>query len=1398
MADQGGIEAVQLFIPMDRRLALIRGAALPERTSGAVLFADISGFSLLTAALARDLGAQRGAEELTRHLDRVVGALSAEAQRFHGSVIGFSGDGITCWFDDTGPSTDGCARATACALRMQRVVAALPPITSTSEEPIVVGVKVALAAGPVRRLLVGDAAIQKLEVLSGSTLNRMADAANHASRGEVVASREVIDRLNAAAIAGTWQPSAKNPDLLAIRSLSTPVPEAPWEVSAAIADETARPWVAAPVYERTRVGKGEFLADLRPVVTMFLRFTGLDYDTDPDAGDKLDAYVRWVQTTVEHYGGNLLQLSVDDKGSHLYIVVGALQAYEDALLRAVSAACQLRIPPADLRFIRASQIGISRGRVYAGAYGGALRRVYSVLGHEVNVAARLMELAAAGEILITGRLEKAAGRDFDLEDRGETALKGIAEPCRVFAVRGPRLAPASSPTSDDHLTQVAGRDVETKVLEQHLRTVVAGASASVIIEGAAGIGKSLLVASFVHHVRNEGVSVCVGAADAIARSTAYHVWRDVFVGLLDLPASGGDAADGERTLRAVESKVASFDTPLTHLSPLLGSVLGARFADSPLTAEMTGKVRADNTNDLLVAILQATVRRAPLVIVLEDAHWMDSASWALLQRVRREVAPLLLVISARPLTQPPAEEYAALLRAPTTHLLQLDALSRDDTKALLCRHLGVSSVPAPVLDLIFAKSDGHPFFSEVIGSSLLDADLIHVRGGVCYLSPGTTLESFEAPDTLEGVITSRIDSLGSAEQLTLKVASVIGRAFGFGMLRHTHPVERDERALGRQLDHLTELEMLLEASGTDLEYLFKHVITQEVAYGLLLYRQRRELHRSVAQWYEEHSGDELSAHYPRLAHHWSRAARDEAVDREAVEKALDYLEKAGEQALNAYANEEAVRFFTEALELRSQHAAAGDRISAAKAPLTDPQQARWHHRLSLAYQGLGDLGHCREHAQQGLALLGRPIPPSPTRLFLGVLGQVGWRLATRFARHRAATGSTVQPQDETMRQVAELYIPLARVAYHTNDPLNSLYVNTTKLNLMERLGPSPELAESYGSIGVTLGVFQLHRRADRYVRRAVEVARGSRHSGGLVTAHVISSVYLIGVGQWRRVQEHLEEGRHICEELGDHQQWGDCMAIMADAAFLEGDTARAVRLYEELLAAAQRRNNHLQELWAIRGKATAALREGDPGEAAALLEHAVVLLEDTTDHPTRIDMVGLRAAARLRLGQWEEAHRAACEAAALIAKISPPTAYPQYHGYAAVAETCLELLRRSRQDAALSGIAAAVEKEAKQALRDLHTYRRVFAIGRPQAWRYQGLYEQLLGNDKKARKAWERGLASATTLGMPYEIGMLHYLLATAATATATERARHLARAADSFEALGSARLSEMVEGQRD
>ncbi len=257
-------------------------------------------------------------------------------------------------------------------------------------------------------------------------------------------------------------------------------------------------------------------------------------------------------------------------------------------------------------------------------------------------------------------------------------------------------------------------------------------------------------------------------------------------------------------------------------------------------------------------------------------------------------------------------------------------------------------------------------------------------------------EDLTLPDTLQAAITNRIDSLNPSQQLTLKVASVIGRIFAFRALEAIHPIEADRSALPDYLETLTRLSLtMVESEAPDLAYIFKHAVTQEVAYNLMLFSQRRLLHQAIAEWIEKNYEKNIEAYYTLLAHHWSQAAEtSEALrDGRALYKAVEYLDKAGEQAMQNYVNQEAVQFFSQALELDQKLSGpeAGQVARDRKI-----RRARWHSRLALAHYGLGSLPDCNRHVHESLRLLENPMPRSTFQIALGLVPQIIRQVFHRF------------------------------------------------------------------------------------------------------------------------------------------------------------------------------------------------------------------------------------------------------------------------------------------------------------------------------------------------------------------------------------------------------------------
>ena len=629
----------------------------------------------------------------------------------------------------------------------------------------------------------------------------------------------------------SWRIASTNaqPGFAVVGRLLEVVAPQPWlPLSRPLDAQIARLWLLPDVYQRLQAGMDEFLTELRSAVALFGHFAGLDFDCDEGAGVKLDSYIRWVQQVLLRHHGALMHVTLGEKGNFFYATFGAPLGHERDLANALAAALVLREPPAEFAWLEPSQIGITRGTMRAGAYGGKTRRTYGVLGDEVNLAARLMMSAQPNQILVTERIVAQAANEYEFDEVGALALKGKRELVPAFALRG-RVPPAALPTQARHAaatndTGIVGREAERRVLYEHLDALKNhGRGGVVLIEGEPGIGKSRLVAELRIQAQARGITSFLGSGSADEHATLYYVWRDIFSHMLDLNVLTEPSQRRRHLFDLLED-----EPDLLELAPLLNTIMLLELPDNAVTAPLVGQARAERTREMLLMFLRRSTERSPKVIVLEDAHWLDSASWLLAVEVRRLLPRALLVISSRPI-DPLPPIYQDLLNHSTARRMQLAALTAADSLELVCQRLGVRSLPPPIAALIREKAQGNPFFSEELISTLRDADYLTNSDGECVLTgDADALELLAFPDTVQGVISSRIDHLTPIQQLTLKVASVIGRHFDFATLCAIHPVERETAQIEA---HLTILEQLqhtrIDLSEPDLAYTFKHVITQE-------------------------------------------------------------------------------------------------------------------------------------------------------------------------------------------------------------------------------------------------------------------------------------------------------------------------------------------------------------------------------------------------------------------------------------------------------------------------------------------------------------------------------------------------------------------------------------------
>src|SRR5919199_624384 len=894
------MERPEAYIPIDRRLAIARGEELPDRSEGAALFADISGFTPLTEALVRALGPQRGAEELPRQLNLIYDALIAEVDRYRGSVIGFSGDAITCWFDgDTG------LRATACALQMQQAMEQFAAVPIPDGSTATLAIKVAVATGPVRRFLAGDPEIQTIDVLAGATLDRLAGAEHHASKGEVVLAMQDGSALCDEVSVVEWRADEETGQRLAVvDALAAPVAPAPWPRLSpdALHDEQVDPWLLPPVSERLRSGLGEFLTELRPAVALFLRFGGIDYDADAEAGAKLDSYIRWVQGILVHYGGFLIQLTVGDKGSYLYAAFGAPLAHGDDAIRAITAALELRVPPPELNFIQNVQIGVSQGRMRTGAYGGVTRRTYGVLGDHVNLAARLMQNAPPGEVLVSAAAHKPAAEAFTWESLPPLRVKGKSEPVNVFRVVGTKDRHAVRLQEPRYGIPMVGRQAELVLFEQKLAEVLAGQGRIVAITAEAGMGKSRLLAELIRLASAQQLTVYGGECQSYGTHNSYLVWESIWQAFFDLD---GTASLDEQVQR-LEAQLAAIDPALVARLPLLGVALNLPIPDNDLTRSLDAKLRKASLEALLVDCVRARAQAGPLMFVLEDCHWLDPLSHDLLEAIGRAIAdlPALIAIAFRP---PEHEQLEAprVTQLPYCTVVPLTDFTPEEAAQLIglkLAQLGDSGaeLPAAFVERITQRAQGNPFYIEELLNYLRDLEIDP--------ADERALERLDLPTSLHSLILSRIDQLGEHQKITLKVASIIGRLFQFAWLWGVHPQLGEPPRVRADLDALSRIDLTpLDQPEPELTYLFKHIVTREVAYESLPYATRSVLHGQLGAFVERQYAQTLDQYVDLLAYHYDLSQNEP--------KKREYLRKAGEAAQKAYANDAAIDYYSRLLKV---------------------------------------------------------------------------------------------------------------------------------------------------------------------------------------------------------------------------------------------------------------------------------------------------------------------------------------------------------------------------------------------------------------------------------------------------------------------------------------------------
>jgi adenylate cyclase len=1306
---------------------------------GAVLFADIVGFTALTESLMANNDS--GAETLLSILDVYFGHMTEIIEALGGDIVNFAGDAVLATWREDRDMTLTARLAVQCGAALQTWLQ-----SKRNKSGPQISTRIAVSVGRLAIASIGAPGSRRYHMLIGEPVRDVARAQHDAKPGEVLLC-EAAWQLVADRCTGDRQTSGAV-RLIEIIEPATPKPLPPLKTCPEL-ERALEPRIAGFILDRLRARQHDWLAEFRTVTAMFVHLAART--SVLDRLDVLQGAVVSLQNVLQCYGTTIEQVEMDLDGIRAFIVFGLPKlSHQDNATRAINAAIEIRKTVDRLGFETA--IGITSGRTFCGTCGGSRRHQYMVFGSATNLASRLMVLAG-NETLCDAATRRAAGAAFNFAALPRVVVKGFDEPVPVFR-------PESSETDKNTAfsaynvafrRDLIGRAEEIRWFADHLDALGAGRGGLVAALGEAGIGKSRLLSHVAQLARARGFRVVITRTIEFERTSPYHAWPRVLAAL----ATGDENADIESVRRAILDRLGENET-LQPRAPLLNDIAPLGFEESPVTRLMTGQARLKSLHELLAFLIDQCAARSPMLMIFDDAQWLDPSSVIAIVALLAKMPTLLVIIAARP----PDRNTVPFAGLPIAdrEVIRLAALQRDSIALLIREVLGVNHVPDSLIDFVVQRAQGNPFHSEELILAMHDGGLITTFEGECrYTSAVAHSDARLIPGSLNGLIVQRIDHLDISAQLVIKVASTIGRQFSSQALCHIHPIISDVPQMSAILATLVAEDFIYsEDLGSERAYEFKHVIIQEVAYGLLSYGQRRALHRDVARWIEHNNRNVLDAHYNELVMHWERS--------ECYARAVRYLERAADHALQRYSNRECVDFITRAKTLSEKH----------ELRIAVRRRARWERFQGDALHELSKYQQAYSHYVRALDLSGYRVPNAGAALMLATTREIAVQIRNRLG----ACPTTVDGRRGAF--AAHVYQRLAEESYFKNDTLAVLHQTLSGLNLAEQSNAPRERMNGEASLAVGLGLAGLPGVARFYSRRALNLAEARGSETELAYIHLLTMVLALGVGDWDTVDRSGQQASLLFRKYGDRFRWQSSQIIRFYAHFSRGELREADELLAELRSSIERDTSIQVLAWVRSTEVLAELTRRLPDLDS--IQAVEELIERGLERSERMLCHGIAAVARLHHGDTSAAIRHADEGLLIIRDSDPTVAGGYMYSAAGIAEVYLKLSERGDR----AGGASPLLARASDVCRAFEHYARRLPSYRPAAFIMKGRLAYLSGRIGRAKRLWSRGLKIAEQLQMRREIACAMVELARHLSTHDTARSERLLRARDLFVRIGA------------
>jgi class 3 adenylate cyclase/tetratricopeptide (TPR) repeat protein len=1138
----------------------------PETTwrsvDATLVFVDISGFTRLSERLAKQ--GRIGAEELTNAIGTCFAGLLGVAYLAGGTLLKFGGDALLLLFTGDGHAARGCRAAVGMRRELQQVGR-----IDSSAGRIRLGMSIGVHTGDVDLFLVGGS--HRELVIAGPAATETVTMEAAADAGEIVVSPATTALLPEAVVG-----EAKGPGWLlrsAPRGDDTPIEPGTTAADAEVLD-------CIPAALREHVLAGEQEPEHRRVTIAFLKFGGLEdllrRDGAAVAADALDRLVRCVQAAVDHHGVTFLGTDIDAGGGKIILTAGAPASGgndDERMLLALRdvASADLPLP---------LKIGVNVGHVFAGDIGPSYRRAYTVMGDAVNLAARVMGRADPGDVLATDEVLAASATLFETTALEPFMVKGKSAPISasvVGQVQGTRDAGRQAQLP------FVGREAELAAFDAALARMRDGRGRVLEAVGEVGIGKSRLLAAF--RDRSSGLAVHQLTCELHRASTPYGATRRLFRGLLDISNEAAADEAGSALLAVLEDELPD----LVEWAPLLAIPFGAELPATPTTANLDQQYLRSRLNDTVARFLRSRWS-GPTLLTVEDVQWMDEASTDLLRYVAAQTDRQPWLICATVRVEP---DRASL--ADDAVVLELAPLDADATSTLVAAATDAAPLPSHEMSLLAERSGGNPLFLQELVTAAVEA------GGVA-----------ELPDSVESLVTARIDRLPPSERLVLRFVSVLGQRFPRDLAAAVLP---EEAAIGRDVwDRLADF---LERDGDAIR--FRHALIRDVAYGGLRYGLRRELHAKAGDVIAAATRGHPEQQAGLLATHFFHAQR--------YGDAWRYALAAADRARAVYANAEAAAFLERAID-------AAKKLD----DVTPEAVAEVHERLGDVRDHMGIYREA-ERAYRQARRLHPPDPVVEARLILKQAQQHGWlskySQALRWIRRGLRLLEDLDDQ-AAARQRAQLQAWYAQFCEEEGRHQLALRWCQRTIATAEAADEREALAHAYRTYDraqANLGQLDELRYSEDALRiyEQLDDLRGQ----AVVANNLAAFAYF--QGDWTRTREHLERALSICRRSGDESGVAMVTYNLGHVLCDQGRLEEAAELLGIALRIGQAGGHRVSVATAQRELAVIAARSGRIDDARALLDEAHLAFQDVGAEVDVVDTLAVVAECHLHANDPDKA-----------------------------------------------------------------------------------------------------------------------------------------------------------------